>query len=228
MAAGRSLGSIACLVSAVAWFVADVGAGRPYSQFFIPYWNSLIRLSFFVIITMLLVALKTALEHEKELSNTDFLTGASNSRHFYHAVEQELRRIKRTHRPFTVVYIDVDNFKAINGAYGHTEGDLVLQKMISAIKSTIRKTDLVARLGGDEFALFFPETDQLSARVIIGKISRSLAAEMKNHETPVTFSIGVLTCAVSPAGIDELIAAADTLMYRAKHSGKDAVNYALY
>ncbi|MBM3125360.1 MAG: hypothetical protein FJZ87_09850 [Chloroflexi bacterium] len=77
------VGFVTCAVSAIVWFWADTSAGNPYSSFLIPYWNSSIRFSFFIIIASLLSALKSALQREKELSLTDYLTGASNFRHFY-------------------------------------------------------------------------------------------------------------------------------------------------
>lgn len=226
--AGQKSGYFACFVSAIVWFVADVSTGRPYSNPFIPYWNSLIRFSFFIIITALLSALKVTLEHEKELSNTDFLTGASNSRYFYNIVQIEINRLERTQHPFTVVYIDIDNFKTINDKFGHAAGDVVLQAIVSSVRTKIRNTDLLARLGGDEFALFFPDTNQESAQVIIEKINESLLNEMKKRNIAVTLSIGVLTCSVSPHSINELIKVVDNLMYSAKQSGKNTVKYSMY
>lgn len=225
---GPKNGYLACFVSAVVWFMADVSTGHLYSHSLIPYWNSLIRFSFFVIITFLLSALKTALENEKKASNTDFLTGASNSRYFFNIVQMEINRLGRTHRPFTVVYIDIDNFKSINDKFGHTEGDMILQAIVRSIKTKIRNTDLIARLGGDEFALFLPDTNQEAMQAIIEKINEYLHSEMKKCEIEVTLSMGVLTCSVPPHSINELIKAADNLMYYAKRSGKNTVRYSMY
>lgn len=222
------MGFIACITSAIVWFWADKNSGHLYSNDFLPYWNTIIRFSFFIIITYLLIALKSAFQREKDLSLTDYLTGASNSRHFNEIVQMEISRLERSQNPFTIAYLDVDNFKTINDTFGHSEGDLVLKTIVSSLKSKIRKTDLIARLGGDEFALFFPDTDQEAAQVILTKIQDILNNEMAKHNRIVTFSIGVLTVNLAPPNIDELIKAADELMYSVKGQGKNKIKYAVY
>ena len=224
----RNLGFVSCFASAIVWFLADISAGHTYSLGFIPYWNTLIRLSFFIIITYLLIALKGALQREKDLSFTDHLTNAANSRKFYEIVRTEINRLERSQRPFTVAYLDVDNFKTINDTFGHPEGDSVLRVIVSSLKSKIRNTDLVARLGGDEFALFFPDTDKDAANAIFPKIHDALADEMARNNWMITFSIGVVTCNTSPRTVDELIKTADELMYSVKYDGKNMVRYSVY
>jgi len=224
----QKIGFIACVASAIVWFWADISAGHPYSNSFVPYWNTLIRFSFFVITTYLLFALKGALQREKDLSLTDYLTGASNSRRFYEIVQMEISRLKRSQRPFTIAYLDVDNFKTINDTFGHIEGDLVLKTIVSSLKSKLRNTDLVARLGGDELALFFPDTNQKAAEIIVPKIQEVLMNEMAKNNWIVTFSIGVVTCTVAPPDVDKLIKIADDLMYSVKRHGKNKVKYSVY
>ena len=218
----------ACIVSAIIWFWADKSAGRSYSFFLIPYWNALIRFSFFIIIAYLLFALKSALQREKDLSLTDYLTGASNSRHFYETVQMEINRLERSQSPFTIAYLDIDNFKTINDTFGHPEGDLVLKTIVCSLKSKTRNSDLVARLGGDELALFFPDTNQESAQIIWSKIHDVLKNEMSKNNWKVTFSIGVVTCTFAPSDINDLIKAADGVMYSVKRHGKNMVKYSLY
>ena len=221
-------GLMASIASAVTWLVADITTGHPYSHPLIPIWNTLIRLSFFVIITFLLASLKNALQREKELSLTDYLTSASNSRHFYEAAQMEIDRFQRYQHPFTVAYIDFDNFKTMNDQFGHTKGDLILQTVVSFIRKKTRKTDMVARLGGDEFALLLPETDQESAQIIFANLHSGLLDEMRKNNWSITFSIGVVTCKVSPHTTDELVKMADELMYSVKSNGKNTVKYSVY
>lgn len=86
----------------------------------------------------------------------------------------EIDRLHRYGRPFTVAYIDLDNFKAVNDQFGHAIGDRVLCTVVSSLKKYMRKTDVCARLGGDEFALLLPETDHEFARLVISKIQGEL------------------------------------------------------
>ncbi len=95
----------------------------------------------------------------------DLLTGAVNSRFFHDLATMEIDRSRRYERPFTVVFIDLDNFKTVNDPFGHSAGDRVLRAMVSSARKHLRKTDVLARLGGDEFGLLLYETDEESARI---------------------------------------------------------------
>ena len=176
---GRRLGMVASVVSALVWLGADVVAGHSYSHPFILVWNTLIRFSFFGIITLLLPALRNAMKRERTLARTDSLTGAVNSRHFFEIAQVELDRLQRYGRPVTLGYIDLDNFKAINDQYGHNMGDNVLCAIVSYSQKHLRKIDIVARLGGDEFALLLPETNQEAAHVAISKLQGGLLEAMR-------------------------------------------------
>jgi diguanylate cyclase (GGDEF)-like protein len=226
--ASQRLGILTSLVSAIVWLTADVAAGSSYSQPFIYAWNTLIRLSFFIITVLLLSTLRKALEREKESARTDYLTGAANSRLFYDLVQMEIGRFQRYERHFSLAYIDIDDFKTVNDRFGHSVGDQVLRTLASSAGKYLRKTDVVARLGGDEFALLFPETDQESARVILAKIHSGLLEAMRQNNWLITFSIGVLTCIAIPDSTDELVKAADELMYAVKRDGKNAIKYSTY
>jgi diguanylate cyclase (GGDEF)-like protein len=225
---GQRLGIIASLTSAMVWLVADAATGHPYSNPLIPIWNSLIRLSFFVIITMLLSTAREAMDREKELARTDSLTGAVNSRLFYELAQMEIDRSQRYEHPFTIAYIDLDNFKTVNDQFGHLIGDQVLRTVVSYAQAHLRRTDVIARLGGDEFALLLPETNQQAARIAISKLQSGLLEEMQKNDWPVTFSIGVLICSLAPHTADELVRKADELMYSAKHDSKNAIRYSTY
>lgn len=224
----QRLGILASFASACVWLAADVAAGSSYSHPFIYAWNTLIRLSFFIIPVLLLSSLKRALERERESARTDYLTGAANSRLFYDLVQMEISRFQRYERPFTLAYIDFDNFKTLNDQFGHPVGDQVLRTVVAAARKYLRKTDMLARLGGDEFALLFPETDQESARVVLAKIQDGLLQEMRQNNWPITFSIGVLTCMAVPDTAGELVEMTDELMYLVKRNNKNAIKYSTY
>jgi diguanylate cyclase (GGDEF)-like protein len=224
----RRLGLVASFTSALVWLVADISAGHPYSNPLIPYWNSLIRLIFFVIITWLLSSLRDSIRLEREHSRTDYLTGAANARLFSELAYLEIERLRRYGRPFSLAYFDLDDFKNINDQYGHSTGDEVLRTVASCVKKHLRTTDLVARLGGDEFALLLPETDQEPARQVLQKIQGKLLEEMQSHHWPITFSIGVITCNSAPHTPDELVKMADESMYSVKREGKNAIKYMVF
>ena len=191
--AGRNLGLAMSVVGAGMWLAADAIDGQVYSQPVVRYWNAAVRLSFFVVVTLLLPALK-ALDRERELARIDSLTGAANRRHFLEVAQIELDRAERYKRPFTVVYIDLDHFKAVNDRQGHRAGDQVLRAVVDRARRQLRKTDFLARWGGDEFVVLLRETDQDAARAAIAELQAALLDEMRRQDWPVTFSIGAVTC----------------------------------
>jgi diguanylate cyclase (GGDEF)-like protein len=220
----QRFGFVISFTSAIVWLVADIGTSQSYLFSFIPFWNSFIRLAYFIIITFLLSSLKSSLE----LARTDHLTSAINSRYFYDIVQMEMYRFQRNQRPFTVAYIDLDNFKAMNDRFGHIAGDQVLITLVNSVSKVIRKSDFIARLGGDEFAVLFPETDQEAAQIIFSKIQNSFAEAVQQKNWSITFSVGMLTCKAAPQTTDDLIRMADELMYLAKSDGKNTVKYSTY
>ena len=224
----RTLGIAISLISATIWFLADSLSGHPYSNPFIIHWNTLIRFCFFAVTTTLLSSLRDVLRRERESSRIDYLTGAANSRNFYELMDMEISRALRYNRPFTVAYVDLDNFKSINDRLGHKAGDEVLRTVVNTMTECLRKVDVVARLGGDEFALLMPETGQAAAHVALSKMQKSLLMEMQRNAWPVTFSIGAVTWICSPCTPDELIREADGLMYNVKNTGKNSIGYSVF
>jgi len=224
----RQLGLVTSFASCAVWLVADLATGHSYSSIFIPIWNTLIRLAFFVLITLLLSETRIASVREKELARLDFLTGAANSRLFYELTQMEIDRFQRYGHPFTLAYVDIDDFKSINDQFGHLTGDQILRTVVNSAKRNIRKTDVVARLGGDEFAMLLPETNQESALVVLTRIQRNLLEEIQQGSWPITLSIGAITCSSVPQSADELVRMADELMYSVKRDGKNAIKYSNY
>jgi diguanylate cyclase (GGDEF)-like protein/PAS domain S-box-containing protein len=164
---------------------------------------------------------RMALEQEKDASRCDFMTGLTNRRAFYEMGEFEAKRAKRYQRPMTLLYIDVDNFKAVNDTQGHQAGDELLIQVGKTIKNGVRQTDISARLGGDEFAILLPETDAAGGAVVSSKIHKSLTAEMEKNGWPVTFSLGCVTSNATHLDFDDLVKESDSLMYKSKKSGKN-------
>ncbi|MBN1879022.1 GGDEF domain-containing protein [bacterium] len=221
-------GLLASFISAATWYWADFAGGHTYNHPLLPIWNSLIRMTFFMIISFLLRALKNGLLRERELAHTDYLTSAINVRYFHQIAQYKIDHFNRYHRPFTIAYIDIDNFKTINDKYGHNTGDQVLRFVVKSLKTHTRKTDVISRLGGDEFAVLLGETELEAALPVFNKIQKVLRNEMHEQGWPITFSIGVLTCRAAPSSSDEMIRMADELMYQAKAAGKDTICHGVY
>ena len=225
--ASRNIGLAISLIASAAWFTADALAGQSYSHPAVRYWNALVRLGFFVVVTLLLPALK-ALEREKDFARTDPLTGAANRRHVFERLEAELNRSRRYARPLTIAYIDLDGFKSVNDRLGHQAGDRLLRAVVDRAKSHLRNTDLFGRLGGDEFVVLLPEIGPEAAPKTASRILSALHDEMRRHHWRVTFSVGALTYLDGPMTADDLIGRADALMYSVKENGKNAIAYAAY
>lgn len=172
--------------------------------------------------------LKKALDKVEVLSRTDFLTSALNRRAFDEILQAEFSKIRRYNRPFSVAYIDLDNFKNINDTMGHSAGDNVLKKLVDIIRNSLRDFDSIARLGGDEIAILLSETDLEGAVITMERIKTAVLQEMHQKGWPVTLSIGVITCHDVPQSADELLAQADGLMYEVKKNGKNAIRHALF
>jgi diguanylate cyclase (GGDEF)-like protein len=224
----RWMGVTISIVSAITWLITDFTAGHAYSYPAIPYWNMIVRLGTFLIMTLILSALKKALEHEKELARTDPLTGVANGRYFITLADMEINRARRYKHSFTVVYIDLDNFKTVNDHFGHSTGDALLRSVAHTIRNNIRATDIVGRLGGDEFAILLPETGPEPAEVITRKVQKVNLDVMQKNEWPVTFSIGVVTFVSPPSTVDEMLKISDGVMYAAKKTNKNAIKYKIF
>ncbi len=191
-------------------------------------WMNGSAFAFFLVVGLLLAKLRQLLENERALSRIDHLTGAVNRKVFLDVTTNEIYRLRRHDQPFTLAYIDLDNFKEINDTRGHSAGDFLLQTVVATISDNLRRTDVVARLGGDEFAILLTNSDEQAALVAIHKIRQQLHLSILQQNLAVTFSIGVLTCTVAPNTVDEIITLADNLMYEVKKSGKNGIRHAVY
>jgi diguanylate cyclase (GGDEF)-like protein len=185
------------------------------------YWNAFIEFLFLLIMSLLFSALRKNLDTEKTRASTDPLTGALNRRSFFELAEYEINWWRRYSQPFTLAYIDLDNFKEINDHMGHHVGDELLNEVVATISANIRSTDILARFGGDEFVLLLPDTTSEASHPFLTKIHNHLQHTMSSNNWPVTFSIGAVTYLKAPATVDEVICRADILMYEVKHSGKN-------
>lgn len=223
--AGWRNGLAIAIFSCVTWYFAELAAGAGYSHPAIHIWNALIRFGFFFVTALLVAKLRKSLRREQYLARTDALTGLSCRREFEDMLEHDLALAKRNSSSLTLAYVDVDDFKSLNDAHGHTSGDQVLRGIGRTLKHSLRKADTAARVGGDEFALILPDTDSHGAREAISKLTHELRAAVRADGYEVSFSIGVVTFRDSAISAEHAVTAADKLMYEVKHQGKGAVAF---
>ena len=190
-------------------------------------WNFFGRMGIYVIIAILISRVRELHEVERRAAREDFLTGIDNRRSFYELAELQIERAGISGNPVTIAFIDCDNFKSVNDALGHSEGDRLLKAVARTIKDHCRMVDCVARMGGDEFAVVFPDIDYGSAALVVKRIGDALLETMKRDNWPVTFSIGVATFKRPPESIDLLLNSADDLLYEVKKSGKNNIRHEL-
>jgi len=187
----------------------------------IAYWNSLVWLAFFSLLTFLIARLKALHIRERELARVNDLTRVASRVAFYEFAEAEINRARRFKLPTTLAYVDLDSFKEVNDRRGHATGDRVLITVAQLMQKNIRDTDVVARMGGDEFALILPNTGKDAARNVLQMLLAGLTRSMRQHRWPVTFSVGAVTFLAPPESVHHMIERADQLMYSVKESGKN-------
>ena len=152
----------------------------------------------------------------QDMSILDGLTGIYNHRHFHEMLERQIAHLRRAPKSFSLLMIDIDDFKKYNDTKGHPEGDKVLHNAAQLFVSSTRENDLVFRYGGEEFAIILPQTPQTQAEVAAERILREVRINL-----PVTVSIGLATFPDDAQVKADLIKKADTALYRAKSLGAD-------
>jgi diguanylate cyclase (GGDEF)-like protein len=217
----RRAGFVASVASAVIILVTNIALPMHASHPLVGYWNALIWLGFFLLMTLTVTRLKVLYLDEKQLSRLDNLTHIANRLAFYEMATAEKNRAQRFGQPITLAYVDLDGFKEINDLLGHEVGDKLLLWVARIMQRNIRQTDSAARMGGDEFALILPNTTKDAASRVLNKVLRKLNRRMQQNLWPVTFSIGAVTFLSVPESLQEMIKRADDAMYLAKARGKN-------
>ncbi|MEW5767599.1 MAG: diguanylate cyclase [bacterium] len=180
------------------------------------------------------VAIENALLHKKveKLSVTDELTDLYNYRHFQERLQEELVRAKRYQSAFSLIMLDIDDFKKVNDTYGHLMGDTVLKELARVIKGVTRGVNIVARYGGEEFVIILPEENKMGASVMAERLRKNveevefLKASGVKNSIRTTISLGVSTYPEDGVNERDLIKKADEALYQAKKGGKNRVCWA--
>jgi diguanylate cyclase (GGDEF)-like protein len=165
-------------------------------------------------------------EQQELLATTDVLTGLYNRRQFLRVAEAEWDRFVRYQRQFSLLYFDIDNFKAINDRLGHDAGDRAIMRIAEVCNRERRASDIVARMGGDEFVVLLPETDQGAALLFAERLRDAVGStplDADGISIDLTISIGVAHAELGLGGMKELLKLADAQLYRAKKDGRNCI-----
>ena len=169
----------------------------------------------FIIVSAAALCVVQARAHERHLaeverlSRTDYLTGCLNRRGFEEELSGRLARYRRYGTPVGLALLDLDGFKSINDAHGHTAGDALLRQVSASISDTIRATDCVSRVGGDEFAVLLEQSDGVTAAQVVERIREAVGPH-----TAVSVGWGCVPGDAETA--DELYRHADARLYESK------------
>ena len=159
----------------------------------------------------------------RELAYTDELTGLGSRAYFYQSLEALIKKSVHQNSQFLVLYLDVDEFKAINDGLGHDIGDFVLKEIAKRLTHVSRENDTVARLSGDEFCILIPDDGELNqsdiAECYLEAVSRPIEGLVR--KITLTSSIGMACFPQDAADVSLLMKAADTALYAAKENGKN-------
>ncbi len=162
------------------------------------------------------------------LAHHDPMTGLLNRTKFTEQLNSCVARLERYGTPFSVMFLDLDQFKSVNDSRGHMAGDRLLVMVARRIQGLVRETDFAARLGGDEFAIIFPnlcDVDQLGALAsrIIGEIRRPF--QFDDDQISIGVSIGMAMAPLNGTRADQILRNADLALYRAKADGRSVYRF---
>ncbi len=165
------------------------------------------------------IAMLRAFSQSETEAHTDQLTGLLNRR----SLEDEVRRITESGRPYAVAYGDLDHFKAVNDVYGHDAGDRALRMFARVLRDSVRPNDIPARYGGEEFVVVLPDCSIADAVQVLERVRENLArAQVTAASPPHTVSFGLGT-SVAGAAFDDVLKIADLALAEAKAQGRDRI-----
>jgi diguanylate cyclase (GGDEF)-like protein len=161
----------------------------------------------------------------RELAIHDPLTGLHNRRYMEEALVLELSRAERSGFPVGIIMLDIDKFKGFNDGFGHAAGDELLRGLGALIRSNLRAGDIACRYGGEELLIILPQAGAESARTRAEELrERVKGLDIRMNGAPtaaVTISLGVGAYPEHGATRDEVLAAVDAALYRAKKEGRN-------
>lgn len=164
----------------------------------------------------------------EELTITDSKTGLFNDRYFKETLMREHERSKRDGTPYSLIFMDVDNFKTYNDTNGHEEGDVLLKQLADLLKNSVRGLDVPARYGGEEFVVFCPNTNSDQCKIAAERIRQAVENYkfMHREKQPkgfVSVSVGVASFPADTENPHDIKKLADDAMYFSKKNGRNQV-----
>ncbi len=170
-------------------------------------------------------AIADSMAETHDAATIDKLTGVANRQALLAGLFGEVERASRYNRPFSVAFVDIDHFKAVNDTYGHHAGDVVLRGVAQTIQNNLRSTDMIGRYGGEEFMLLLSETNTEDSAILAEKLRSLISRQKFNVEAganlSVTVSIGIAGGQGPALRVDTLARDADAAMYSAKSLGRN-------
>ncbi|TVT75074.1 MAG: EAL domain-containing protein [Denitromonas halophila] len=186
------------------------------------------HISHYVAVFSDITAAKTEAARMSHLAQHDALTGLPNRSLMSDRLNQALHRSQRHRAIVALLFLDLDRFKTVNDTFGHGVGDLLLQQVATRLTGCVRESDSVGRLSGDEFMVVLTDlVDAEQAGQVARKILASLASpfDIDGHQVQTSFSIGIALCPNDARSAKDLRQHADTALYHAKASGRNAFRY---
>ena len=160
----------------------------------------------------------------QETSAKDYLTNAATRARLEEEAHRWMNFCRRQSLPLCLVFVDVDNLKNINDNYGHAMGDSVLKQIATVMQAQLRNSDTIARWGGDEFVLLLPNVTLQNAVMLLDRVKSAIGTLTLNEGASVSCSFGVVQMRTEST-YQEMLAQADTMMYRSKKNGKGRIAY---
>jgi diguanylate cyclase (GGDEF)-like protein len=197
---------------ALVWSATEAAITWPFFPMTAFVLNTFTRSVVFTVIGRVLIKLW----REREYARKDMLTGLANRVELLERLEAEQDRSERSGRPYSLLYIDIDQFKTMNDTHGHQVGDEALKVLADILRASSRKVDVAARHGGDEFVLLLPDTDERFCDILIKRIEASTKQAFEGRFWPISISIGRTTNIGKTQEVDWVIGLADKNMYEAK------------
>ncbi|MCP5051403.1 MAG: GGDEF domain-containing protein [bacterium] len=166
------------------------------------------------------------LKRTKELSVTDGLTGLYNQTHFFLLLKLQLEKAKRYHATFSLIMLDIDNFKNYNDNNGHLKGSEALRQVAELMRSVFRSSDILAKYGGDEFVIILPNSDKVGSFLAADRMREMVEAEYFDGQElqpmgNITLSLGLSSYPDHGQTVEELLDHADKALYAAKNTGRN-------
>ncbi|MDX8386068.1 MAG: GGDEF domain-containing protein [Gallionella sp.] len=204
----------AALLIAIIWSTVEMVIVWPNFPLIAYVFNIFSRALIFTVIGRVV----TRLWKEREYAHKDALTKLGNRYEFFERMELEMGRSERSSSPYSLLFIDIDNFKKLNDSQGHNVGDQALVGLAEILTESTRRIDTVTRFGGDEFVILLPDTEGQFCNVLVNRIRASAESDFEAHGWPISLSIGQVTEVGRRRSIDEILLDADNEMYLDKKS----------